>query len=91
MRLSGVGSHKRNDLEVINYDLDLAIGCGSPAPRSLHRPVSLVDWLETAGRELKTLERPPRGSPLGGIFFDAPPTTQPARYFHYNTVYTICQ
>ena len=50
--LSGVGSHKRNKLEVIYYDLDLDLGCGSPSPRSLYRPVSPVDWLETAEREL---------------------------------------
>ena len=50
--LSGVGSHKRNKLEVIYYDLDLDLGCGSPSPKSLYRPVSPVDWLETAEREL---------------------------------------
>ena len=71
MRLSGVGSHKRNDLEVIDYDLDLAIGCGAPAPRSLHRPASPVDWLETAERELYILERFLRGAvPSGVIFFE---------------------
>ena len=57
-----------NDLEVIDYDLDLDLGCGSPAPRSLYRPASSVDWLKTAERELRILERPPRGSPLGGNF-----------------------
>ena len=35
-----------------------------------NQPVSPVDWLETAERELSdTRKVPPRGSPLGGHFF----------------------
>ena len=61
-----------NKLEVINYDLDLDLGCGSPAPRSLYRPASPVDWLETAERELNyTKKGSSEGqSPRRSFFFE---------------------
>ena len=58
-----------HDLEDEYYDLDLVLGCGSPAPRSLHRPASPVDWLETAERELSTLEKFLRGAVPSGVIF----------------------